>query len=944
MKQNNLKLVWLLLLFVGVFSLHAQQKSSFMSVPSGPLQLTEVNQRHFDETGFVRCATVEMSEQRRRNNPNIQSEEDFENWLAPLMEARLQRIAEEKANGTYRRTVVNIPIIFHVLSGSPGAASDLPASQIQAQIDQLNLDFNNLSGSTHEAAESAEINFIPAVVDPDGNPLAEPGIDRVYGYSGNISTSALDNTIKPATIWDRSLYANIWTAQLSGGLLGYAQFPSNSTLPGMPQDGGSELTDGVVILAGSVGSVANPGTSAPYNLGRTLTHEIGHWIGLRHIWGDSYCGNDYCDDTPQSEDANFGCPTNNQTTCDGIRDMVENYMDYSNDGCMNIFTFDQVNRIVTVLENADGISNLPNSTTGNSNPVIAFGTTSLSEQEGTGCISRDVDISVNIGLAPSADATVTFSLSGTATNMMDYELLTPSVTFPAGSNANQTLSLRIYEDGFVENDETIIVNMTLDTSGDAELATNGSETLTYTILDDDEAPISGTLTTLVDEDFEGYSDFIIDNIGDWITLDLDGLGTYASVDNANYPNAFAPMAYQIYNPATTTPAPSTNSSGGAETRNFDPHSGAKYAAAWAASPAGGVNANDDWLISPVLSLGASGSSVSFWVKALSDTYGPENYNVGVYVGSGVPTSGSDFTLISGASETAPYGTWLEDTYDLSAYNNQDIRIGIHYISSDAYMFMVDDFTAVTFLQNDVQTSVNSGTSASMHFSGNGEAYAYDSDTHNIMAGLQNNDGFQYGCADISVSREGTGTQLLENTDPTEFVMQKTFSITTDTPNATGDVTAKFYFTEDEIAGWETATGKTRAELYMIREVDGTVVNIEAATVGSFDSNVTLEANVTGLNGTFYFGPLNASLSIKNNMLNNFSMYPNPVSNQLTIKAANNMLPDNYVVYNMLGQVILSKKVTNESDLIINTSNLNNGMYFIKLTQEANQISLPFIKK
>src|SRR5690606_9807787 len=224
--------------------------------------------------------------------------------------------------------------------------------------------------------------------------------------------------------------------------------------------------------------------------------------------------------------------------------------------------------------------------------------------EGTGCISRDVDISVNIGLAPSADATVTFSLSGTATNMMDYELLTPSVTFTAGSNANKTLTLRIYEDGFLEADETIIVDMSLSTTGDAELSTSGSQTLTYTILDDDVAPAAGSLTTLVDEDFESYTDFIIDNIGNWITLDIDGLGTYASVDGANYPNAFAPMAYQIYNPATTTPLPSTNSSGGEETRNFDPHSGTKYAAAWAASPAAGVNANNDWLISPVLSLGA----------------------------------------------------------------------------------------------------------------------------------------------------------------------------------------------------------------------------------------------------------------------------------------------------------------------------------------------------
>src|SRR5690554_94163 len=947
MKQNNFKLVWFLLLFVGVFSLHAQQKSTFRTVPNAPVQLTEANQRSLDETGYVRCLTVEMDEIRRQNDPSIMSPEEFENWLAPLVEARKARIAQEMADGTYRRAVVNIPIIFHVLTGAQGDANDLPAARIQAQIDQLNLDFNNLSGSTHPAAASAEINFIPAVVDPSGNVLSEPGINRVYGYPGNISTTALDNTIKAATIWDRSQYANIWTAQLGGGLLGYAQFPANSTLPGIPGPPGSALTDGVVILSASVGSVAYPGTSAPYNLGRTLTYEMGHWIGLRHIWGDSYCGNDYCDDTPQSASENFGCLTNNQTTCDGIRDMVENYMDYSDDGCMNIFTSDQVNRMFTVLEHADGISNLPNSTTGSSDPVIAFSTPTLSELEGTSCISRDVDIPVSIRLAPSAAATVTFSVSGTATNMVDFELLTPSVTFAAGSNASQMLTLRIYEDGFVENDETIIVNMSLATTGDAELATDGTQTLTYTILDDDNAPSAGGTVTLLDEDFESYTDFIINNIGDWITLDLDGLGTYVAVDDATYPNAFAPMAFQIYNPSTTTPTPSTNHDGtGAddETRNFDPRSGAKFIGSWAGSPAGGITANNDWLISPVLPLGASNNSVTFYVKSLSNTYGLERYNVGVYVGSGVPTSGADFTVISGPFSTAPYATWKEETFDLSAYNNQEVRIGIQCVSSDNYLFMVDDFSVTTYMENNVQTAVNTTTSATMHAAGTGDAYAYDSATHNVMTRFQNNDGFDYGCTDISVMRAGIGSHILENTDPAEFVMHKAFSITTDNANASGDVSATFYFTEAEIAGWEAATGRTRADLYLIREVGGTVVNIEAATVGNFGTNVTLQANVTGLNGTFYFGPLNAALSIENNMLNNFSMYPNPVTNQLTIKAANNMLPNSYVVYNMLGQVVLSKEVSNASDLLINTSSLSNGMYFIKLSQEANQISLPFIKK
>ncbi|WP_417872183.1 choice-of-anchor J domain-containing protein [Xanthomarina gelatinilytica] len=951
MKQNNFKNVIGLFLFLMVFSLQAQQKSSATSRATShePLQLTEENQRHFNETGYVRCATVEMEALRRQNDPTIQSKEEFENWLAPLVEARKQRIAQEIADGTHRRVVVNIPIIFHVITGTQGDANDLSASRIQAQIDQLNIDFRNLAGSTHPAAADAEINFIPAMVDPDGNPLPEPGIDRVYGYSGTISTTALDNTIKPATIWDRSLYANIWTANLGGGLLGYAQFPSNSTLPGLPSNGGSALTDGVVVLSGSVGSVANPGTVPPYNLGRTLTHEMGHWIGLRHIWGDtSACTNDdYCADTPDSTTSNGGCPTIDRCPSDGLGpDMVENYMDYTNDACMNIFTFDQVARMLTVLENADGISNLPNSTTGNSSPTISFSTPSVNEVEGSSCVSHDISIPVVIGMGASANATVTFTTSGTATNMSDYEILTPSVTFPAGSNAPQNLMIRIYEDAYVEADETIIVDMTLNANGgDAELATNGNETLTVTILDDDNAPNPGSVVTLFSDDFESYPNFIIDGIGDWITIDVDGLPTYTGgTSSPTWANAGDPMAYQIFNP---TAAGVTNDISGTsgETRDFDPRSGDKYAAAWAAVP-GANPANDDWLVSPVLSLGASGNSVSFWVKAMSNSYGPENYNVGVYVGTGTPTSGADFTLISPASLTAPYAVWTEDTYDLSAYNNQDIRIGIHCISADRYMFMVDDFSVTTFAQNEVQTVVNTSTAAQVDLIGSGSAYAYDSVSGNIMANIQNNDSFDYGCTDISVMRAGTGAQMYENPDSNEFVMDKVIKVNTEFGNTAGDVTGVFYFTEAEIAGWETATGKVRADLYIIREVNGNVEDIVPATIGSYASDVTLQGSFTGADGDFYFGPLNAYLSVENyTFSNSVGLYPNPTTNVLNISLANaNELPDNYTIYNMLGQVVLSKHIANESDLSVNTTSLSNGMYFIKIVKDSSQVSLPFIKK
>ena len=213
---------------------------------------------------------------------------------------------------------------------------------------------------------------------------------------------------------------------------------------------------------------------------------------------------------------------------------------------------------------------------------------------------------------------------------------------------------------------------------------------------------SSAQVTVFEDSFESYDDFLITGVGDWQTLDLDLLNTYTgglpTGINPNWPNAGAPQAYQIFNPSTTTPQAVTNSTdacstgAGTENRNFDPKTGAKYAACWAGVPAA-QTANNDWLISPVLNLGTSNNELRFWVKSLSTCYGLEKYRVYVYVGTGTPTMLSDFVLISGVPVvTANLNlTWEEKIYSLNTYSNQAIRIGIRCVSPDAYMLMVDDF-------------------------------------------------------------------------------------------------------------------------------------------------------------------------------------------------------------------------------------------------------------
>ena len=220
--------------------------------------------------------------------------------------------------------------------------------------------------------------------------------------------------------------------------------------------------------------------------------------------------------------------------------------------------------------------------------------------------------------------------------------------------------------------------------------------------------------TVFEDSFDTYDDFIITGIGDWQTLDIDGLATYTGglpTGGTEWPNSFQPQAFQIFNPSSAGVTNATNGVGGeTENRNFDPRTGSKYAACWAGLPSttGGPTANEDWLISPPIDLtGATGASLSIWVKSMSDSYGLESYRIGVYTGSGTPVSSSDFTVISGLGPlSAPYPNWAERVQSLTAYDGQVIRIGIKCQSSDTYMFMVDDFkvTVATMSNSDFVSS------------------------------------------------------------------------------------------------------------------------------------------------------------------------------------------------------------------------------------------------
>jgi hypothetical protein len=296
--------------------------------------------------------------------------QQFEVWVNSLQN---QQTPGPKNGSNNVQSVFNVPVIVHIIHNNEAVNSvnatsgnNLNAAQVIDQINILNKDYNSLNADTisiptvfKPAQGKMRINFCLAVVNPTGGVLAEPGIDRINrvakGWSASpYSQTYIDATIKPNSIWDPNRYLNIWVCALGNSLLGYATFPNPgaSGLSGLSSPYGSTTTDGVVILNTSFGSVGTA-VSGAYNLGRTTTHEVGHWAGLRHIWGDGTCATDYCNDTPPAQTSNFGCPSfpYKLGTCTGntTGEMTMNYMDYTDDACMYLFTKDQAYRSQLIM-------------------------------------------------------------------------------------------------------------------------------------------------------------------------------------------------------------------------------------------------------------------------------------------------------------------------------------------------------------------------------------------------------------------------------------------------------------------------------------------------------------------------------------------------------------------------------------------------------------------
>lgn len=285
------------------------------------------------------CSTMDQLQMSLQSNPEILNnreriERETSQWI-------------EHNQGKSGRSIITIPVVVHVVYRTEG--ENISEAQIRSQIDVLNEDYSrlNVDASSTPAqfqgvAADCEIRFCLASRDPFGLPTN--GITRTqttataFSLGGAVKSEATGGK----SAWPTSDYLNIWVCNLTSPVIGFA------TLPGTAAAG----QDGVVIIYKHFGRVG--AIQAPYNKGRTATHEVGHWLNLLHIWGDdenssdNCAGSDQVSDTPNQGGPNYACPSAGTSSCSSA-DMFMNYMDYVDDNCMNLFTQGQKSRMLATL-------------------------------------------------------------------------------------------------------------------------------------------------------------------------------------------------------------------------------------------------------------------------------------------------------------------------------------------------------------------------------------------------------------------------------------------------------------------------------------------------------------------------------------------------------------------------------------------------------------------
>lgn len=761
-----------------------------------------------------KCYSTEYLKELEKNNSAIETEAHFEQWMKGKISQKASTLSQNSVTD-----YAALPVIFHIIhtGQAVGTGYNLAQAQVQAQIIQLNKDYANLSGSPYAAASNTGLQFCLALTNVSGATLAEPGIDRInvsaatYGQPP-YTVNNFDSRVKAATIWDPTKYINVWVTEFGSdeGVLGYSTFPGSSTLDGL-DNSETTRTSGVAIDYTTVGSRGTPsaacGSDNNYTTGRTLTHELGHFFGLRHIWGDTQCGDDYCDDTPVHEDANYGSSAHPKpNNCGTADEMFENYMDYSDDNILNTFTLNQAERMQVVMLNSPRRKALATSAAGcgtlPSLNNIAFvnceGTLSVSEKSTdlSSCPNyTDVKLFLNIESAASASATLTISTSGTATNGVDYQIMNPTISISAGDNYKE-ITVRIFDDAVMEPDETVIVSYSI---GGAGVVANSSQPqqLILTIVDDDNIIVGQNSSTIYAQDFgssggslpTGWFQFYYGSkpTNQWVVSSNGGTGTTGQSLHITNNTGTKPLTYSTGQ--TSYPVVQTPLINAGTYKNINLSFNYKVA--------GEVDADGAWDFGKIM------------LSPEADNYGLLDIPAAPkLVGTYNATTGAVTAVTASINKAIPYSLYKGGNFYLNYYWENDDNTGTQP------PLAIDDIV-ITGTHTKVETALNS--SKDINLAAASQNFIVSKEDEEIIASV-NNSTVAVNCVNASVQQAGTG-QVEVNMAGTILKRSEKVIKLTPAASSTATYSITLYYTTAELASWTDIT-----QLQVMKVQDGVLLS------------------------------------------------------------------------------------------------------------------------
>ena len=798
----------------------------------------------------------------------LKSESSLRDYISSHKE-----LLNQKGPKTLSGPLYTIPVVVHVIhtGGAIGTIYNPSDAQIQGAIDYLNAVYNGTYPGTTGAGDLG-IQFILAKRDPNCNPTN--GITRtdgtvLSGYSASgvmrSSVGVDEMSVKNLVRWDPTQYYNIWVVNkidakdgTSGTFVaGFAYFP------------GAGLYDGTIMLATQMISGQ-----------KTLPHEIGHAFNLYHPFENSAdpsgatcpvngnCntdGDQVCDTDPITLPPSFVCRTGTNS-CTGTaysNNTESNYMNYTN--CYTLFTSGQRTRMLASAAGVDRISlanslggTAPDAGTTQCVPKINFELDNDQQSESTGATSgcrnyTDYTYHMTIGNKPSITATATLSvLSGSATEGVDFDITTngnfssPSkiLTFPSGTDAQQSFTIRIYDDASVESTESFTLDFTVNANGGDAVKGDGKPNLSISINDNDAAPIGGTTTGTV-------------NIGTQTA--------FFSV--APFTANLQSQRVQILYKASELTA--------------------------AGVPAGSISGLS-FLIANKLSTRAftgltiklGTASVNYLYSNPTITQGSSMTTVKTLASYNTIAGWNNFVFDNAYTWDGTSNLVVEICYD-NGSTSTDVADQIYLYSdggsiSQGNIFWQNNincsqsFTSVTVQTQGykpviklsygipataVQTVLNS--SRQEYLGPNSDIYFYDQTNNKLMARIQNSGSFDYGCTQVVLDRAGTGATQFWNNTASNYLMDKTFHVLPTTNNPGGAYTITLYYTQSEVNGWQTATGQNISNIQLVKTAGqislvtpanpagaGTVA-IANPSIGTLGTNTTLTGSFS--NGFSGFG-------------------------------------------------------------------------------------------